>query len=217
MPAATKVDNKFWKTSFFRNIGPELARKIPTASRTFERFLNKIDVTTPADLITINELKEAFFSLKTNKSPGYDEISSNVIINCFSELNDPLKYLFEKSIEKGVFPDALKIARVTPLFKGGDPSNISNYRPISVLPCFSKILERIMYNRLYKYLTTEKLLYSKQFDFQTGLSTEHAIVKLVDQIHESFEKDHYTLVVFIDLSKAFDTVDHTILIKKLVP
>ena len=167
----------------------------------------------PADSITINELKEAFFSLKTSKRPGYDEISSNVIIKCFSELNEPLKYLFEKSIEKGVFPDALKIARVTPLFKGGDPSNISNYRPISVLPCFSKILERIMYNRLYKYLTTEKLLYSKQFGFQTGLSTEHAIVKLVDQIYESFEKDHYTLGVFIDLSKAFDAVDHTILIK----
>ena len=72
-----------------------------------------------------------------------------------------------------------------------------------------------MYNRLYKYLTTKKLLYSKKFGFQTGLSTEHVIVKLVDQIYESFEKDHYTLGIFIDLSKAFDTVDHTILIKKL--
>ena len=72
-----------------------------------------------------------------------------------------------------------------------------------------------MYNRLYKYLTTEKLLYSKQFGFQTGLSTEHAIVQLVDQIYKSFEKDHYTLGVFIDLSKAFDTVDHTVLIRKL--
>ena len=138
----------------------------------------------------------------------------HVIINCFSELNDPLKYLFEKSIEKGVFPDALKIARVTPLFKGGDPSNISNYRPISVLPCFSKILERIMYNRLYKYLTTEKLLYSKQFGFQAGLSTEHAIVKLVNQIYESFEKDHYTLCVFIDLLIAFHKLNHVILTKK---
>ena len=73
-----------------------------------------------------------------------------------------------------------------------------------------------MYNRLYKYLTTEKLLYSKQFGFQTGLSTEHAIVKLVDQIYESFEKDHYTLGVFINLLKAFDTVDHTIFITSVV-
>ena len=76
-------------------------------------------------------------------------------------------------------------------------------------------MERIIYNRLYKYLTTEKLHYSKQFGFQTGLSTEHGIVKLVDQIYESFEKDHHTLGVFIDLSKAFNTVDQTILIKKL--
>ena len=72
-----------------------------------------------------------------------------------------------------------------------------------------------MYNRLCKYLTTEKLLFSKQFVFQTGLSIEHEIVNLVDQIYKSFEKDHYTLGVFIDLSKAFDTVDLTILIRKL--
>ena len=71
-----------------------------------------------------------------------------------------------------------------------------------------------MYNRLYKYLTTEKL-YSKQFGFQTGLSTEHAIVKLVDQIYKSFEEDHYTLGVLMDLSKAFDTVDRALLIKNL--
>ena len=125
-------------------------------------------------------------------------------------MNYPFKYLFGKFIEKDVFPNALKIARVTPLF-----SDISNYRHISVLACFSKILERIMYNRLYKYPTTEKLLYSKQFGFQTGLSSEHALVKLVDQIYKSLEKDHYTLGVFIDLSKAFDTIDHTILIRKL--
>ena len=131
------------------------------------------------------------------------------------ELNYPLKYLFGKSIEKGVFPDALKIATVTPLFKDGDPTDVSNYRSTSVLPCFSTILERIMYNRLCKYLTTEKLVCSKQFGFQTGLTTEHVIVKLVDQIYNSFEKDYYTLVIFIDLSKAFDTVDHTTLIRKL--
>ena len=71
-----------------------------------------------------------------------------------------------------------------------------------------------MYNRLYKYLTTEKLLYSKQFGFQAGLSTEHAIVKLVNQIYESFEKDHYTLCVFIDLLIAFHKLNHVILTKK---
>ena len=76
-----------------------------------------------------------------------------------------LKYLFEMSLGNGIFSDKLKISRLIPLFKAGDPVNISNYRPISVLPCFSKILEKIMYSRLYKYLTIEKILYQKQLGF----------------------------------------------------
>ena len=108
----------------------------------------------PTGSLTINEVKETFFSLKVNNSAGYDEISFNVIKNCFSELNMPLKYLFEIILESGISPNKIKITRVIPLFKAADPANISNYRPISVLPCFFKVLERIMYNRLYKYLTT---------------------------------------------------------------
>ena len=131
---------------------------------------------------SMNELKDAFFSLKINKSPGYDEISFNVLNKCFSSFCQPLKYLFNLSIEKGIFPDVLKIAKGTTIYKTDDKSNLSNYRPISVLSCFSKILKRIMYNRLYQYLTENKILYHKQFGFQTGHLTEHAIVQLVDQV-----------------------------------
>ena len=102
---------------------------------------------------------------------------------------------------------------MTPVFKIGDLKEISNYHPIFVLPCSSKVLERVMHNRLYSYLFNEKLLYSKHFGFQKGHSTEHAIAQLADQIHESFENDNYTLGMFIDLSKAFDTIDHAILLK----
>ena len=108
----------------------------------------------------------------------------------------------------------MKIARVSPVYKSGESSDVTNYRPISALPCFSKIFERMMYNRLFSNKHKEKILYSKQFVFQSCHSTKHAILQLANQIHESFENNLYTLVVFIDLSKTIDTVNHSIILKK---
>ena len=147
--------------SFFTNIEKNLASKIPIASTPFEYFINKSEFVMETKALSMNELKDAFYSLKSNKSPGYDNISYNVIKKCLGSLCEPLKYLFNLSIEKGVFPDDLKIARVTPIYKGEGSSDVSNYRPISVLPCFSKILEHIMYNRLYKYLIENNILFFK--------------------------------------------------------
>ena len=113
-----------------------------------------------------------FFSLKTNKSSGADEINFNVIKHCFRELCSALKYLFDSSLQSGVFPDLLKITLVSLVFKTGDTADISNYRQISVLPCFSKILERVMYNRLHKYLTDQEILHPQKFGFRKGHSTE---------------------------------------------
>ena len=135
--------------------------------------------------------------------------------NCFCELCEPLNYVFNLSFEKGIFPDRMKIGKVTPVFKGGDSADLSNYRPISVLPCFSKIFERLMYNQLYRHISNSKILYPKLFGFQKGHSTDHALLQLGGQIYKSFECNEYTIGVFIDLSKAFDTVDHNILLKKL--
>ena len=122
--------------------------------------------------------------------------------------------IFNLSLPKRCFPEELKIGWITPIYKADDVNKIGNSRPISVLPCFSKILERIMH-KLFKYSTTNEILYKKHFGFQKGHSTEHAVIQLINQIINSFGKNHFTLGIFIDLSKAFDTVDHNIRIKKI--
>ena len=200
---------------FFVNIGPKLASAIPRNDISFESYVPKTESILTDFRLTEEEFKEAFLSLKRNKSPGFDNIHVNVVKSIYDNIKGPLMHIFDKSITCGIFPSRLKVAKVTPIFKAGEKESITNYRPISVLPCFSKILERIMYNRLYSYLIQNNLLFEKQFGFRAGHSTEHALVQLIDQICDSFNNNHYTLGVFIDLSKAFDTVDHDILLKKL--
>ena len=129
-------------------------------------------------------------------------------------MENTLFHVFKVSIQQGIFPDRLKIAKVTPIFKSGDKYNVSNYCPIPILAVFSKVLERIMYNRVCNHLDSKALLYEKQFGFQRNNSTEHVLLKVTRDITGSFEKREYTIGVFIDPSQKFDTVDHQVLIKK---
>ena len=207
------IANSF--NEYFVNVGPKLAFEIPQSKRSFEMYLKESDSSFEEVTLSDEEKKTVFFSLKGGKSPGFDEINYDIVKQNFNSLLVLLKYIFDLSLKSGTFPEKIKIVRVTPVFKSGDTSLMTNYRPISVLPCFSKMLERIMYNRLYKYLTENNLLYCKKFGFQKGHSPEHAILQLVEQINQSFEKNEFNLGVFVDLSKAFDAVDHQILLKKI--
>ena len=163
---------------YFTQIGPNLAKDIGIWTRSFNAYIKKHGTTQPKKVI----------SVKINKNAGYDDISFNVVKKFFGVLHKPLLHIFNLFLQTGIFPDKLQIAKVTPLFKGDKNYELGNYRPISVLSYFSKILEKIMYNRLYKYLTGNSILYKKQFGFQEGHSTEHAIVQIVDQIFETVLK-----------------------------
>lgn len=115
----------------------------------------------------------------------------------------------------GIVPSKLKIAKVIPLYKSENPELFSNYRPISILPCLSKILERLMYNRLYNFLAEHNIISKKQYGFRKNYSTYMALIDLVDKISSNMDHKKYNIGVFLDLSKAFDTIDHNILINKL--
>ena len=126
-----------------------------------------------------------------------------------------MSHIANLSFQTGIFPQKMKIAKVIPIYKSKDNKNFQNYRPVSLLPCFSKVIERLVYNRLYSYLKTNKILIPEQFGFQTNLSTDMAILALQNLLAKNISENSFALGLFLDLSKAFDTLDHNILLKKL--
>ena len=148
---------------------------------------------TQVEELSFDETEEAFKSLKRNKTAALANLSSITKIDAYDCLKNILFHVFKVSIQQGIFPDSLKFTKVTPIFKSGDKDKVSNYRPISILFVFSKVLERIMYNRVYNHLDSKGLLYEKQFGFQRNNSTEHAILHPKRDITDSFEKGNIHL------------------------
>ena len=165
--------------------------------------------------LSFQEFEKACKTLKGNKVIGCDGLSSNIIMDVYDSIKVILFKIFKESLEEAAFPEKLKIAKLIPVFKKGDEENVENYRPISIFPVFSKVLERIMHNPLYEYFMNNNLFHENQFGFQINNSTGHAILQSTRDIAQNFDNGKFTLGVFIDLLKDFDTVDHQILLKKL--
>ena len=132
-----------------------------------------------------------------------------------TNISAPLKHIFATSFSLGIVPSQFKIAKVVPVFKSGNKESMNNYRPISLLSCFSKIIEKIVGSRLTAFLDTNNLISKAQYGFRKKHSTIHPLIHFIDHVSTALDKKEHTLAIFCDLRKAFDTVNHQILISKL--
>ena len=146
---------------------------------------------------------------------GYDEIPEVLVKRCSEYIAKPLTHIFNLSVKCGIFPAVMKIAKITPLFKKGDKQDIQNYRPIAVLSVFSKILEKIMYNRLLYYLKKFKILTDEQNRFRDNKSTTTACHTFIEQVQQALDNNLHAVGIFLDLTKAYDVLNHDILLYKL--
>ena len=163
---------------------------------------------------TMDDITQAVKSIKSNAA-GVDGLNIKAFKAVAAYLLPVILYLVNLSVQKGVFPDELKRAKVIPLHKGGDKRDISNWRPISILPLFSKIYEKVVYKKIYEYMNSLGFLSDSQFGFRKGHSTVHAVHHLLDCVNSALENNLIPLTIFIDLKKAFDTVDFEVLLKRL--
>ena len=153
--------------------------------------------------------------MSKTKATGLDNISANLIRECADIISDPLYDLFKKSLMSGIFPGDWKCARVTPLFKQGESSDLNNYRPISVISVVAKVFERIVYDQLYNFLNSEEIISKQQSGFRSSNSTVTALLEATDSGAFNIDRGYVNAVVLLlDLKKAFNTVDHEILLKK---
>ena len=203
--------------NFFVNIGPSLAKRIPKCKDSlFTQFLpDKVEDTMFLQPVTEEEIMQQVKNAKNKKSKDHDQFDMCLVKKIIPYIVKPLAHICNTSLKNGIFPDRMKIARVIPLFKNGDVKEFSNYRPVSILPQFSKILERVFHNRLMSFINDKQILNNSQFGFRKNMSTALAIIELVEEITTAIDEGKTTVGVFIDLKKAFDTVDHNILVKKL--
>ena len=215
----TKTDKSDMAESFnefFVGIGNMVEAKIPKGKLHFSDFLGN---SSPNSIflkpVDTDEVLSIILKLKTSKACGPNSIPSNILkVHCDS-LCEPLKVILNMSLSQGIVPELLKDSEVCPIYKKNDKNKCENYRPISLLSNLSKIFERTMHTRLYEFIENSGQFYDKQFGFRKKYSTNHALLNIVEGIRENLDNKTFACGVFIDLEKAFDTVNHQILLKKL--
>ena len=210
------ITNTF--NEFFSTVGKRYADKqkvTPTETTSNIENIENNPQTLFLSPSTAEEVGTIISKLPHKTSSGHDNISNVLLKKLKQSVIYPLSIIFNQSMETGKFPDTMKKADVTPLYKSKDEQECTNYRPISLLLTLSKLLEKVMYTRTYTFLTNTNQFYNSQYGFRQGHSCENAVGELLAEIIKSKQEGLYTISMFLDLSKAFDTLDHDVLIMKL--
>ncbi len=202
--------------NFFVNVGPNTDGEIPKSFISPTSYLKHRVITNFVILPTSNaEVMKIILQLDDNKSTGPCSIPIKLLRYAAPKIVPIFVKIINISFETGIFPLGMKLAKIIPIFKSGSLFDVNNYRPISLLSVFSKILEKLMHQRLYSFLQLNNVIYESQYGFQKSKSTQHSLIEIVEKIRTCMENNNYGCGIFIDLKKAFDTVNHDILLQKL--
>jgi len=201
--------------TFFSNIGASIASAFTNDER-YTQFLTDSLTHEAFEFceFSLHEVTDIIGKLKSSTA-GHDNIPMSLFHKNLDLLGQMVLNICNRSLTEGIFPNDLKVAKVIPIFKAGEKDSMNNYRPISILPAFSKILEKIVYIQLTDYFNHYKLLTPAQFGFRSGFSTECALHTFLDHVYRSLDNAEFTVCIMLDLSKAFDTLNRDILINKL--
>lgn len=220
--ANTPLDAVNMCNQHFATVGSKLASDILNGlSATQETLCRnmKLETQGPDSLFLYAtdqyEINNLIMDLKTDSAPGIDTFTPTLLKHIRFAIVDPVAHICNLSMETGVFPECWKTAIVCPIYKGGPKDRVENYRPISLLPILSKILEKIVNKRLVDYLEKNNLLSDRQYGFRRGRCTEDAVELLTSTLASHMDKGNRCMGVFLDLAKAFDTVSTKMLLKKL--
>ena len=213
---AKKISNSFAR--YFLEVGEKFAKKIPSPKTSISEYMKVMGSNTKSIFLEPtdeNEIRKIAFDLPNKSSSGHDRVSNVLLKEIIVQIAEPLSMIFNQSLQNGEFPNDMKLADVVPLYKGKEHYLESNYRPISLLTTISKILEKVVYKRVYKFLTESSQLYDNQYGFRSNHSCEHAISQTVGNLLKNLENKKNSVCVLLDLSKAFDTIEHSIMLEKL--